>query len=467
MATTCVATTCRLETGGMIFRRIDASIPCAARLAPQLLNLAKGWQPFGWIKVGEKGRKWWARRHHSVKHQRRRADQGTCLILPAMASVQHCMMKGQTCKSSKRTRDSRVLESTEETALGGYEERGSVGTTDLHLNRLPFSWWWWHTNREASWTRAAFSALTAFLLLLGTLETPAFAAAAAAAPVQKVPELIVTLREENHIRKVLSELSVAEMPEAGSPDVGQTSLFSAENEDLAADLFEKLSPSVVSIQDFKLAPLNRNGRGNPPEPILEGQGSGFVWDSYGHIVTNYHVVAKLATDPSGRQRCKVTVKGHGKTTTVYDATLVGADSNRDIAVLKIDASPTELQPLPIGTSADLRVGQSCYAIGNPFGFGQTLTTGVVSGLDRMIPSPSGKPIPGAIQTDAAINSGNSGGPLFDSFGRLIGVNTATFTRQGSGQSSGVNFAIPVDVVYRIVPRLIVYGSLNYENGLKP
>lgn len=114
--------------------------------------------------------------------------------------------------------------------------------------------------------------------------------------------------------------------------------------------------------------------------------------------------------------------------------------------------------MTIGTSRELRVGQSCFAIGNPYGYENTLTTGVISGLGREIPSPNGKAIRGAIQTDAAINAGNSGGPLIDSYGHVIGVNTATFTRKGTGMSSGVNFAIPIDIVVRVVPYLIVYGT---------
>lgn len=136
-------------------------------------------------------------------------------------------------------------------------------------------------------------------------------------------------------------------------------------------------------------------------------------------------------------------------------------TNREaILLFEIDAPEDRLTPIPVGTSEDIRVGQNCFAIGNPYGFEHTLTTGVVSGLGREIPSPAGLPIPGAIQTDAAINAGNSGGPLLDSFGRIIGVNTATFTRAGSGMSSGVNFAISIDTVRMLVPRLIVYGTVS-------
>lgn len=142
--------------------------------------------------------------------------------------------------------------------------------------------------------------------------------------------------------------------------------------------------------------------------------------------------------------------------------MVGCDPAYDLAVLKVDVEGFELKPVVLGTSHDLRVGQSCFAIGNPYGFEDTLTTGVVSGLGREIPSPNGRAIRGAIQTDAAINSGNSGGPLMNSFGHVIGVNTATFTRKGTGLSSGVNFAIPIDTVVRTVPYLIVYGT-PYSN----
>jgi len=198
---------------------------------------------------------------------------------------------------------------------------------------------------------------------------------------------------------------------------------------------------------------------------VEGIGSGFIWDKFGHIVTNYHVVAKLAMDPSGRQKAQVSVLGSDGKITVHEARLIGLDPTRDLAVLKIDVLENRLVPIPVGTSDNLRVGQNCYAIGNPYGFQHTLTTGVISGLGREIPSPSGKPIPGAIQTDAPINAGNSGGPLLDSFGRIIGVNTATFTRAGTGMSSGVNFAVPIDVVRLVVPRLIVFGTSLAQTSL--
>ncbi|KAJ9135845.1 hypothetical protein P3X46_032973 [Hevea brasiliensis] len=204
-------------------------------------------------------------------------------------------------------------------------------------------------------------------------------------------------------------------------------------EDRIVHVFQITSPSVVFIQDLELAKIPKSSSNDATliedeNAKVEGTGSGFIWDKFGHIVTNYHVVDKLATDRSGLQRCKVDVEGH------------------------------ELKPAVLGTSRDLRVGQNCFAIGNPYGYENTLTTGVVSGLGREIPSPNGRAIRGAIQTDAAINAGNSGGPLINSYGHVIGVNTATFTRKGTGVSSGVNFAIPIDTVVRTVPHLIVYGT---------
>ncbi|XAR59353.1 HtrA2 peptidase [Bertholletia excelsa] len=195
--------------------------------------------------------------------------------------------------------------------------------------------------------------------------------------------------------------------------------------------------------------------------IVEGTGSGFIWDKFGHIVTNYHVVAKLATDKSGLQRCKVLLTDSKGNSFSKEAMIIGYDPAYDLAVLKVDVEGNELKPVILGTSRDIRVGQSCFAVGNPYGFENTLTTGlvqVVSGLGREIPSPNGQAIRGAIQTDAAINAGNSGGPLIDSNGHVIGVNTATFTRKGTGVSSGVNFAIPIDAVVRTVPNLIIYGT---------
>ncbi|CAN6339000.1 unnamed protein product [Urochloa humidicola] len=230
-------------------------------------------------------------------------------------------------------------------------------------------------------------------------------------------------------------------------------------------LFQEASPSVVFIKDLVVAgpqgkggAVTEDGEDEEGGAKVEGTGSGFVWDSAGHIVTNYHVVAKLAGDGSLFHRCKVFLEDSSGKSYSKEGRLIGCDPAYDLAVLKVDVDSDKLRPALIGTSRGLRVGQSCFAIGNPYGYEHTLTTGVVSGLGREIPSPSGRAIRGAIQTDAAINAGNSGGPLIDSYGHVIGVNTATFTRKGSGISSGVNFAIPIDTVVQSVPNLIVYGT---------
>ncbi|KAG2238898.1 hypothetical protein Bca52824_089758 [Brassica carinata] len=231
-----------------------------------------------------------------------------------------------------------------------------------------------------------------------------------------------------------------------------------EEEERNVNLFQKTSPSVVFIEDIELPKTSSDDYNVEDNAKIEGTGSGFVWDKLGHIVTNYHVISKLATDQSGLQRCKVSLVDAMGTKFTKEGKIVGLDPDNDLAVLKIETEGRELKPVALGTSSDLRVGQSCFAIGNPYGYENTLTIGVVSGLGREIPSPNGKSIREAIQTDADINSGNSGGPLLDSYGHTIGVNTATFTRKGTGMSSGVNFAIPIDTVVRTVPYLIVYGT---------
>ena len=177
--------------------------------------------------------------------------------------------------------------------------------------------------------------------------------------------------------------------------------------------------------------------------IPRGAGSGFLWDDKGHVITNYHVIA-------GAAEARVRLSD-GKE---HTAALVGASPLHDLAVLRIDTDMPRA-PLPLGTSADLKVGQKVYAIGNPFGLDWTLTTGIVSALDRSLKGEDGGVIQHLIQTDAAINPGNSGGPLLDSAGRLIGVNTAIYSP--SGASAGVGFAVPVDTVNRVVPQLISQG----------
>ena len=209
-------------------------------------------------------------------------------------------------------------------------------------------------------------------------------------------------------------------------------------------LFERLSPSVAYITSVT---LRRDRYSLNIHEIPRGAGSGFVWDERGHIVTNFHVL-------EGSSAAKVTLSDQS----TWEATVVGIAPEKDLAVLRIEAPGNLLRPIPLGTSRDLRVGQTVLAIGNPFGLDQTLTTGVISALGREIESITRIPIRDVIQTDAAINPGNSGGPLLDSAGRLIGVNTAIYSP--SGVYAGIGFAIPADTVSWVVPELIAKGRIE-------
>lgn len=210
----------------------------------------------------------------------------------------------------------------------------------------------------------------------------------------------------------------------------------AGEEKRTTDIFAHTAPSVVSIYARKGGtPLSEGG---------VGTGSGFVWDRAGHIVTNNHVV-------SGAEEIGVLLGGER----AIPAEVVGVAPWVDLAVLRISSPPNDLVPITVGSSADLVVGQSVYAIGNPFGLSRSLTQGIISALDRRLPTAGGREVSGVIQTDAAINPGNSGGPLVDSAGRLVGVNTAILAPGGT--FAGVGFAIPVDTVNRIVPELIRNG----------
>ncbi|PNY34856.1 2-alkenal reductase [Rhodopirellula baltica] len=215
-------------------------------------------------------------------------------------------------------------------------------------------------------------------------------------------------------------------------------------EKTTTELFQTVSPSVVYLTTRSRVadPYYRRAI-----EVDAGSGSGFMWDELGHIVTNYHVLQQASS-------ARVVMWDHSS----YEATLVGGSPDHDLAVLRINAPPEKMKPVLIGESGPLLVGQSVFAIGNPFGLSQTLTTGIVSAKSRTIQSPTGRAIDEVIQIDAAINPGNSGGPLMDSAGRLIGVNTAIYSP--SGTSAGVGFAIPVDTVNRVVPQIIASG--RYE-----
>jgi S1-C subfamily serine protease len=215
----------------------------------------------------------------------------------------------------------------------------------------------------------------------------------------------------------------------------------SDDEQATIKLFRQSSRSVVYITTTE---LGRDFFYNILE-IPKGTGTGFMWDEVGHVVTNFHVIR-------GASRVRVTLEDQS----TWNAEFVGGSPERDLAVLRVDAPQERLAPILVGESHNLEVGQKVFAIGNPFGLDQTLTTGIVSGLGRRLRSEQGT-LEDLIQTDAAINPGNSGGPLLDSAGRLIGVNTAIYSP--SGASAGVGFAIPVDDVQRIVPQLIKHGRV--------
>ncbi len=216
----------------------------------------------------------------------------------------------------------------------------------------------------------------------------------------------------------------------------------AEDEKATIEIFREASPSVVHIATITQVYLN-----SEVYDQTSGFGSGFIWSEEGYVVTNYHVI-------QSSRGAKVTLANG----TTHDARFVGGSPDFDLAVLKIDVPTQKLKPLLIGESKDLQVGQKVFAIGNPFGLDQTLTTGVIGGLGRQIRSVSNHPIQGVIQTDAAINPGNSGGPLLDSAGRLIGVNTMIYSPTGS--NAGIGYAVPVDTVNRVVPQLIQTGQVS-------
>ena len=208
-------------------------------------------------------------------------------------------------------------------------------------------------------------------------------------------------------------------------------------------VYEKVADGVVNVtstavqMDFFFKPFP-----------TQGSGSGSIIDARGHVLTNHHVVANA-------QKLEVTLADGSK----WPAKLVGSDPDNDLAVIKIEAPREKLKVIPMGDSKNLRIGQKVLAIGNPFGFERTLTTGVISSLGRTIRSEVGTLIEDVIQTDAAINPGNSGGPLLNSAGEIIGINSAIISP--SGGNVGIGFAIPVNTVKQVVPELIAKGYVTY------
>jgi S1-C subfamily serine protease len=242
----------------------------------------------------------------------------------------------------------------------------------------------------------------------------------------------------------LTAVNIRNTPWTGSPAraVAERGPLS-EGERATIDIFERVSPSVVQVAARSASnPLmEEEGQGGQA-----ASGTGFVWDNEGHIVTNDHVVQ------NARQVAVRFASGE-----VVQTELIGVAPNYDLAVLRIMSARSLPPPLALGNSSDLKVGQSALAIGNPFGLDQSMTSGIISALKRRLPTQSGREISNVIQTDAAINPGNSGGPLLDSAGRLIGVTTAIISPSGS--NAGIGFAIPVDIVNRVVPDLIKNGRV--------
>jgi S1-C subfamily serine protease len=228
-----------------------------------------------------------------------------------------------------------------------------------------------------------------------------------------------------------------------TPPVGISEPSAVSDEQNSIEVYRTLSPGVAFI---KTSAKVESFSGEETEQE-SGNGSGSVIDAQGHILTNFHVVeysSKLSVSFGGDK--------------VYPATFIGGDPDTDLAVIKIEPPTTGLTVISLGDSDKLNVGQKVLAIGNPFGLDRTLTTGVISGLQRPIRARNDRPIEGAIQTDASINPGNSGGPLLDKFGKMIGINSQILSR--SGGSVGVGFAIPVNIAKRVVPQLIQFGEVR-------
>jgi S1-C subfamily serine protease len=236
-----------------------------------------------------------------------------------------------------------------------------------------------------------------------------------------------------------ADTSIA-LAETAAPE-GISDPSAVSDEQNSIEVYKAVSPGVAFINTTS---VTQDWFGNEQEG--KGNGSGSVIDTNGHILTNFHVI-------EGAQKMTVSFGGEK----VYPATLVGGDPDTDLAVIKIDP-PAGMTVVPLGDSDKLVVGQKVLAIGNPFGLDRTLTTGVISGLQRPIRARNGRPIDAAIQTDASINPGNSGGPLLDKFGKMIGVNSQILSPAGG--SVGVGFAVPANTAKRVIPQLIQFGQVR-------
>jgi S1-C subfamily serine protease len=248
--------------------------------------------------------------------------------------------------------------------------------------------------------------------------------------------------------KILSAATAQDAVHSFSPVVSGF----VENEDELAGLTPEERINVAVYDNCHRSVVHIETRGDSDSFFArivasEGSGSGSLWDREGHILTNYHVI-------KGAKQLLVTLHD-GKQ---YDGVLIGSDVANDIAVLKIDPEGDECWPVAPGRSEKLRVGQRVFALGSPLGLEQTMTVGVVSSVNRTIPSLSKRMMKSIIQIDAALNRGNSGGPLMNSRGELIGMNTAIASRVG--ENSGIGFAIPSATILRIVPQLIQFGKVR-------
>ena len=235
---------------------------------------------------------------------------------------------------------------------------------------------------------------------------------------------------------------------AASADITAEQIAAA-LEDVLHGVYQSSLPSIVYLRVPTPASEALRGFQGIPDDVLWGQGSGFVWDDQGHIVTNHHVV-------DGAEEVVVFFADSTQAT----GTVVGSDPHSDLAVVKLEEGDWTAQPVKLGDSDEVRVGQLAVAIGSPFGQDFTMTSGIVSALGRNIRGESGFSVPEVIQTDSALNPGNSGGPLLDRQGRVIGVNTQIISR--TGNFSGVGMAVPVNIVRRVVPPLIADGEFNYS-----
>lgn len=287
-----------------------------------------------------------------------------------------------------------------------------------------------------------------WLALSGTLSS-------ACTPLQANPQPAPTSQRRGPPRHPGPAAQDSPTPKAkaspGKQELGLSPHARTEDERNTMAIFKRAAPATVFVTQSQVLQDMWTRR---TQSVPTGSGTGFVWDSNGHIVTNAHVVSEQQRRRGSRgTRFEVTLFG-GKR---YPARLVGMAEKKDLAVLKIDAPSAELKAIALAPpAAKLAVGQKTVAIGNPFGLDHTLTTGVVSALNREVVGFGGVSIRDMIQTDASINPGNSGGPLLNSAGQLIGINTMIYSKSGS--SAGIGFAVPVSTVRRLVPQLITYGE---------